>query len=97
MTSAGKGAREGDGHRKRGQASVREAPGERGLSKERGGELTEQRGTGAERSDAVPEEQSRKSKGERETGRRRKTEGGDRNEGELIESKRDEARESEMR
>ena len=33
--------------------------GGRGSNEERGGELAEQRGTGAEQSDAVPEERSR--------------------------------------
>ena len=53
------GREKGDGRRKRGQALVREAPGERGSNEERGGELAEQGGTGAEQSDAVPEERSR--------------------------------------
>ena len=53
------GHEKGDGRRERGQALVRGAPGKRGVVKERGGELAEQRGTGAERSDAVPEERSR--------------------------------------
>ena len=53
------GHKKGDGRRKWGQASVGEAPGKCGSGKERGGELTEQRGAGAERSDAVPEEQSK--------------------------------------
>ena len=45
MTSAGEGAREGDGRWKRGQASVRGTPEKRGLDKGRGGGLAEQRGT----------------------------------------------------
>ena len=45
MMSTGKWAREGDGRQKRGQVSVREAPGKHRLDKGRGGELAEQRGT----------------------------------------------------